>query len=267
MDRQMEESRGGWCNGFTLKMIAVITMLIDHSAVVLLERMLYYAPVGLYPQIDGNWQQWYQVYIFLRGVGRFAFPIYCFLIVEGFLHTRNVAKYALRLFAFSLISEVPFDLAFRRTWWDFSYNNVFFTLLIGLLVIAAMQAVSEWQAKHCSQGTVKYLSMVLQAVVWAAVVLGGMFVAESVLNTDYGASGVMAIVIFYLLRRYPGIAYAAAIVALGFLSSRLEFVAILGLPFILSYNGARGRQIKYFFYAFYPVHLLVLVGIAYIMGL
>ena len=100
-------------SGYWLKLIAVISMLIDHTSAVILEQI---------PGLEAP-------AFFMRIIGRAAFPIYCFLLVEGFYHTRSRAKYAGRLFLFALISEVPFDLAFSRRMWDFSSNNVFFTLL------------------------------------------------------------------------------------------------------------------------------------------
>ena len=106
-------------SGYWLKVIAVVSMLIDHTSAVILEQI---------PGLENP-------AFLMRIIGRAAFPIYCFLLVEGFYHTRSRAKYAGRLFLFALISEVPFDLAFSRRMWDFSSNNVFFTLLFGLLVI------------------------------------------------------------------------------------------------------------------------------------
>lgn len=90
-------------SGYWLKVIAVVSMLIDHTSAVILEQI---------PGLEAP-------AFFMRIIGRAAFPIYCFLLVEGFYHTRSRAKYAGRLFLFALISEVPFDLAFSRRMWDF----------------------------------------------------------------------------------------------------------------------------------------------------
>ena len=114
-------------SGYWLKLIAVISMLIDHTSAVILEQI---------PGLEAP-------AFFMRIIGRAAFPIYCFLLVEGFYHTRSRAKYAGRLFLFALISEVPFDLAFSRRMWDFSSNNVFFTLLFGLLVIWGVEGIKQ----------------------------------------------------------------------------------------------------------------------------
>lgn len=126
--------------GSTLKLIAIITMLIDHTAAVILERWLTAERLG---GLHTNEQFWYNTYLIMRFTGRLAFPLFCFLLVEGFQHTRNVGKYAVRLAVFALISEIPFDLALHGTAFYFHYQNVFFTLLIALLVLFGFRMVKE----------------------------------------------------------------------------------------------------------------------------
>ena len=95
-----EESKKWGATGSTLKMIAIITMLVDHTAAIVLERVLWahnFSSVTIY---------W--VYVVMRSIGRLGFPIFCFLLIEGFCHTRNVKKYAGRLFLFALISLILF---------------------------------------------------------------------------------------------------------------------------------------------------------------
>lgn len=254
-------------SGFTLKMIAVVTMLIDHTAATILERAVY----GYYPHnfvTPDNMQFWQNVYMAMRTIGRMAFPIYCYLLVEGFHYTRNRWKYALRLFLFALISEVPFDLAFNQTWWDMSYNNVFFTLLLGLLAVMGVDwirnnmkvvdASKSWGHWFCANFS-KCFAMTV-------VIVAVMTVAELVLHTDYGAGGIVAIVLIYLLYKNKEVAFGASVVSLGLISSGLEFAALLMLVPIRAYNGTRGKQMKYFFYVFYPAHLAILVGICYLIG-
>lgn len=125
-------------SGSTLKLIAIITMLIDHIGAAVIARLL----------IAGQGSEMlYKIYYAMRAVGRVAFPIFCFLLVEGFFYTGSRKKYALRLFGFALLSEIPFDLAFSGKILEFGYQNVFFTLLIGLLTIMLFDAVvkkQEW---------------------------------------------------------------------------------------------------------------------------
>lgn len=260
-----ENQRG--INGFTLKMVAVVSMFIDHFAATVLAGMLRNASPDRFWFVSDNWQAFHDVYQVMRGIGRFAFPIYCFLIVEGFMHTRSVAKYAARLFVFALLSEIPFDLAFRHTLWDFSYNNVFLTLVIGLVVIWGLRWCSEHILCVQPDGTICYGRLLFRGILNMIFIFAGMTIAEFLLHTDYGAAGIIAIVVMYLLRRHPKSAVAATVILLAILSSELEIVALPVVLFIAYYNGTRGRQLKYFFYAFYPVHLLVLVGLCYILGI
>lgn len=254
-------------SGCTLKMIAVISMFIDHCAATILERMLTTKDVMAFPLVSDNWNLFYLIYKVMRGIGRFAFPIYCYLLVEGFLHTRSVKKYALRLFVFAILSEIPFDLAISRTLLEFQRNNVFLTLFIGLLVIVGIhffeQLILE-KYKDLFPETVKWMLFVIAVIALTSV---GALLAEYVFFTDYGASGILAIVILYLFYEHRLIGFALATVELTILSSELEIVALLMLLPMMYYNGTRGRQVKYFFYVFYPAHLLFLVGICWCFGL
>ena len=254
-------------SGFVLKMIAVVSMLIDHTAATILERALL-GELTIGCMTEQNMQIWPGVYYLMRMIGRMAFPIYCFLLVEGFKYTRNREKYALRLFLFAVISEIPFDLAFQKKWWDTSYNNVFFTLLLGLLAIMALDWVRGHWKKVDESASKRYwfFSNLAKSIVLATITLGTMAIADLVLHTDYGASGVAAIIVMYLLYQNRMLAFSMMVVVLAVLSSGLEIAAILMLVPLHFYNGTRGKQLKYAFYAFYPVHLLVLVGICYLIN-
>ena len=177
--------------GSHLKWIAIITMLIDHIGAALLE-------LGLLPKIanavlGGNsfdyvmadYHFWYRFDDVLRAIGRLAFPLFCFLLVEGFLHTKNVKKYALRLGAFALISEIPFDLTFNGTFLEASYQNVFFTLFLGILVLIGLRYFEETLPSH-----IAWLRFV--------VALTGILLA-AFLRTDYDAFGVLLIFILIII--------------------------------------------------------------------
>lgn len=232
--------------GSTLKIIAIVTMLIDHIGAAIVERMLMSGKYGLI-QISNPV---YVTDMILRGIGRIAFPIFCFLLVEGFLHTANVWKYALRLFLFAMISEIPFDLAFLGKVIYPGCQNVFFTLLIGLLVMIAFSLTDEKWNKKVLKVTAKILSFA-----------AGFFLAEF-LHTDYGGIGIICIMVLYLFRfnRTRQILFGA-------LSFLWEITAPLAFLPISHYNGKRGIRNKYFFYIFYPVHLLILFFIAWLLGL
>lgn len=216
-------------NGARLKWIAIITMLIDHSAMV------------FYQEISEMFHSMVPVWI-LRGIGRLAFPIFCFLLVEGYVHTGNKTKYGIRLFLFALISEIPFDLAVKNSMINQAAQNVFFTLLFGLIAIFILDTFREKQ----------WMGGILACVV--------LFLADY-LHTDYGGAGVLLIVGFYIFRNREKACIFCAIVTLVLLGNMLEIAALIAFIPIHWYNGERGRQMKYFFYAFYPVHLFLLWGL------
>ena len=258
-------------SGYHLKLIALITMLIDHIAAVPIWRLyaasfdirpgMYYSELlgdKLVYWVAENQELVFTVYEWMRYIGRMSFPIYCFLLVEGFLHTRNVAKYATRLALFALISEVPFDLACYGQFWRYSSNNVFFTLVLGLLAIWALSYIEIFYEFWKEKGWEPILGRILTlSAGFIAIIIPGAF-ADMVLFTDYGLGGVVAIAVLYLLRGQKEIAYAAAVVVLTVITSDTEILALFMLYPILKYDGTRGKNMKFVFYAFYPVHLLIL---------
>ncbi len=253
-------------SGCWLKMIAVITMLIDHTAASILEQMLQVMP-SWSPITMDHWQNWYRLDIVLRGIGRMAFPIYCFLLVEGFTYTHSKAKYAIRLFIFALISEIPFDVALNKSIIDMRYNNVFFTLFIGLITIWVSDYVLGQMRNKLSGKMSAAMLTVMNLIAVFVILLAGCALAEAVFRCDYGASGICAIYIMYMFRNQRMAGFATAVCTLGVLSGTLEFLALLMLIPLHFYNGTRGKQHKYFFYAFYPVHLLILAIICQAIGL
>ena len=243
---KIQEKRG--ISSAVLKNIAVVTMLIDHIGAVIVTRLL--IRNGLYEAMANQeaYTAWmgqngrmYGIYMAMRIIGRFAFPIYCFLLVEG------------------LISEVPFDLAFSGKAWYPAYQNVFFTLLLGLLVIAGLHLVEQ----HFVGTTVG--KTILRVGLNAVIILTGCVLAL-VLKTDYDFKGILAITVLYLFRnRKKAQMWAGVIIFL--LMDSLEMFAALSFILIWFYNGTRGRQNKYFFYFFYPAHLLLLWLVCVAMGI
>ena len=213
----MKEKLG--LSSFTLKVIAIISMCIDHVGAV------------LFPQ-----------YIIFRIIGRLAFPLFAFLLVEGFMHTANVKKYALRLGAFALISEIPFDLAFNHKLVDFSHQNIFFTLFLALLFMIV--ATKKYRAS-------------IRILLWLLILFAAFFG-----GVDYSFAGVLIIVVFYYNYGYlrNQIAYFA-IMNVAFFGLTVQAFACAAIVPIWLYNGKRGRQMKYFFYLFYPIHLLVIYAV------
>ncbi len=213
-------------NGAQLKMIAMVTMLIDHMAVVLIERP--------YPYVT-DWLTWDGLTILnlaMRLMGRLSFPIFAFLIVVGFYKTGHVQKYALRLGLFALLSEVPFDYALMGRW-DWGYQNIFFTLLIGLLMLYLVHRAKPYWLKG--------VYFVLACLV------------AHFLRVDYGWFGIALIGMMALLYTNPRRYLIPTAILLLY-----QYTASLSAFLVYQYDGKRGRQNKWLMYAFYPVHLALL---------
>ena len=225
-----------------LRTIAILFMLSDH--------------IWATAMSFGNWMTY---------IGRIAFPIFAFQIAEGFVHTSNFKKYALRLLGFAVITEIPFNLFYSSRWFNPYHQNVLFTLLLGLLAISVIdKAKKNFTAKTVA------LSLLWLLLICAASVIG--FV-------DYGFLGMITVVMFYLLRDFP-FAWLAQLVAMvlinivffegqvfpveifgKFFEIPTQGFAVFALIPIWLYGGKKGlsnKFMQYGFYAFYPVHMLVL---------
>lgn len=212
--------------GFELKIIALITMTIDHIGAVLL------------PQ-----------YGFLRIIGRVAFPIYCFLLVEGYFHTKDIKKYMIRLFIFALISEIFFDYAFYGEIFYNRHQNVFFTLFIGLGIIFIVDLI---KVRYIEKN--KFLCVIIAMIV---LISGGMI--ADLLRTDYSFYGIFMIFGFYIFRNI----YLSQILFMGYINAMIiggtQTYALLSLPFIFLYNEKTGKyKLKWLFYIYYPMHLIAI---------
>ena len=226
-----------------LKWIAQITMLIDHTGYSLYTAWRRAGHVPTYTL--------WLIYRVMRSIGRVAFPIYCFLLVEGYFHTRDVKKYALRLFLFGLISEIPFNMAFWGKWLVPTHQNVYFTLVLGLLAMWLWDLCTQKDILHCAW----WRKLCAAAAVAAACL------AAKVLRTDYQWVGVLVIFLMFLFREKSMLRFFSAGPAL-LLSSTTEMWSWPDFVLFELYNGQRGRQAKYFFYVFYPAHLALLALIA-----
>ncbi len=258
-----KEKRG--ISGSTLKLIAIITMLIDHAGAVILGRMLWQEGImevmySTDPQAMMRWLMehgsLYWIYWLMRMIGRVAFPIFIFLMVEGLSRTRNRWKYLGRMGLFAVLSEIPFNLALTGQLWSTQYQSVYFTLSIGLLAMIVCDALEE-RLRHHKKGLVRisYWPLLVVVVIAAAVL-------AEFLRTDYGAIGIVCIMVIYITRKNRIVQTIA-----GALSFIWEVTAPLAFIPVWFYNGKRGLKLKYLFYIFYPAHLLILYLISYFMGL
>ena len=247
MEETKERKQFG-LSGSTLKIIAMATMLIDHiGAAVLLRCLLdmqtHMSDMELYNQMC-------VAYRVTRGIGRIAFPIYCFLLVEGFQKTQHLGKYILRLAIFAVIAEVPFDLCFTSQPLSLDYQSVMLTLLIGVLTM--------WGVSLLEKHVKNRLLLISGSTI---IILVGAAVAE-LMHTDYGYIGVACIMVIYALRRVKWLQITG-----GCLIFLWEIWAPFAFIPIAFYNGKRGLKLKYLFYLFYPVHLLLLYLICVYMGI
>lgn len=202
-------------------------------------------------------------------LGRLAFPIFAFQITEGYRHTSDFRKYAQRLLIFGLISEIPFNLMYAGSAIFPFHQNVMFTLLLGLLSIRSIDTVCEIIKAH---GPAK--SLIKPVLIVACCLLGA-----AVGFVDYGFWGVMIMITFHLFRGFRGArilqlaamiyinceAFQGMFIPVEVFGQTIEFAtqgfAVLALIPIWLYSGRKGKSSKalqYGFYAFYPVHMLIL---------
>lgn len=227
-------------SSFVLKIIACISMFCDHIGDAFIGKLT-----------------------FLNYIGRLAFPLFCFQIVQGYIHTHDIKKYILRLSLFALISQIPFMLFYHIVFDSFAIN-VIFTLLFGLFTILIYDKYNK------SVGACFCL------------LLG---IIAQVCQFDYGFFGVFIIFMFYVLRNKKtamSLVFALAVLirysipllqyglSLSYLFSNgkysmMVYSTIFSIVPILFYNGKKGKNVKYLFYIFYPVHLLILSVISIIM--
>ncbi len=250
-----------------LKKIALVSMAIDHAA------------VGLIEQSElASGAAWSFCGTAMRLVGRVAFPLFAFMIAEGAVHTRDRRRYALRLLLLAVVSEIPFNLVAGGTWSFPADQNTVFTLLLGLLAIWAGDLICGARPGCESRGTSgigagKSGTGLLQIPagyeryvrVLAAVPFG---LAAYYLKTDYDFLGVMLIVILYTLRTEPQLRTMVCGTLLLCMYMNFYGVAACVAIFLINrYNGEKGGGSGNVFYAFYPLHLLVIWGIKTVIGL
>lgn len=250
-------------SSFVIKLIAIFSMLLDHSGDALLGRLS-----------------------FLNMLGRIAFPLFAFQLVIGYSNTHNLKKYLIRLFLFALISQVPYGIFINNV---FGYNNelnIFFTLILGILVML----IYDYQPKI----TFNSQFLIIVAKVWSIFLI---LLSSQALKVDYGFWGVLLILLIYIL--YPNnlnnqnsylrnalfklsktqritifeiamfVMIVAKYICYFFTCSfgtifELIFFTFLPTVFMLIYNGKKGPSMKYFFYLFYPVHLIILDIISFL---
>lgn len=227
-------------NANQLKFIALFAMLLDHL----------YATV-----LPGH--------LWMTYVGRIAFPLFAFELVQGYMHTHDLRGYAKRLLLLAVLSEIPFNMVAGGSFFFLWHQNVAWTLLAGLAVC--------YFADHLLQADVAVSKRFLYLLGLLAALL-----LPRLLMTDYGTDGIWLILIFWLTRKgglVNGIIQVVFMIVMwqfliggrtlmiGSFEFHTQCFAVFSLPLIWLYNGKHGKRNKiwqYAAYAFYPVHLLIL---------
>lgn len=308
--------------GSTIKLVALISMFIDHLGACVIGD--YLVSSGAEDMINTtDLTEWFPqyggiaiVYVLMRLIGRLAFPLFIFLLVEGFEHTHSKAKYALRLFLFALISEIPFNIAVENNLTDISYQNVFFTLFLGFLFLCWADLVTRNTVgalpgmfgliASCLGGGFMVTEMLIKyygnamgdstaftigcVILFTLILLGAQLrvgktkgfdrmwslslqltgliffmCAAEVLVTDYSALGVLAIAAAYAFRNNKKSEILMTCLTLTVFNP-VEIFSFADLLLVAKYNGERGLKLKYVFYFFYPVHLLLLHFLSCALG-
>ena len=223
-------------NGNKLKMLALLLMIVDHTGAVFFPGQF---PVTLFGH----------TYPLLRLIGRLSFPIYAFLLAEGAQHTSNWIHYGLRLLLLFVVSEVPYDLVLHGTAWYWDNQNIFLTLLLGLLVIRADLKCK----KHFPEPNASLYGVFALAA--------GCFLAQQ-LHADYGMAGVMLCYLLYLSGKSRVLQALSLVLVNVFLYGGIQSYATFAIVPICLYDGSRGKKspmLKWAFYVLYPAHLLLLL--------
>ena len=234
-------SKVQFLSGAWLKLIAILSMLIDHVNKAL-----------IYPNLVSNDGILTTVSNIFDIIGRIAFPLFCFMLVEGYFKTRSRKKYLLNLLIFGVISEVPFDMFTTASFFNMNWNNVMFTLAFVLITIWIIDILKERMQKLPK--TLWYFASFIIVII--------MCIAAMYLSLDYEHHAILIGYFFYLFHDVPLLA-----IPFGYASMYTQPWALLGFGLTLTYNGKRGKQNKMLNYWFYPAHLLILGTLRLCLGI
>lgn len=228
---------------FILKIIALVTMVFDHIKYSI-------------PATDNFITQYF---------GRISFPLFAFLITEGYIHTKSKSKYIKRLLIFAIISQVPFTL-FRTLVADKFLLNILFTFLLAILGIIIFDFFKNNEQIN------KIIGYIIIGISFFVIATIG-----TIIPVDYGWFGIVSVWVFYILKSSKFatcLGYIALVIIYYYTKSyplvnsiNLISVCFTIIPalLILFYNGKEGKKIKYLFYFFYPIHMIILYGISLIL--
>lgn len=218
-------------NGAQLKYIAFASMLIDHvnKAIIL-----------PYLEVGSTLSKISSVFDVL---GRIAFPLFSFFIVEGFFRTHSRKKYLINLLFFAVISEIPYDMFSSKVFLEFRLNNVLFSLALSLISIWILDEFRNKYEEKLGNFWILFSIPLLIVMYFVSIFVSG----------DYDFHAIMTAFFFYIFYDKP---LTSAFFA--YISIIKEWWSILGFGLTIMYNGKKGKQNKIFNYLFYPVHLFIL---------
>lgn len=219
-------------SNFDLKILALVTMTIDHIGVI-------FEP------------SFYDVY---RIIGRISFPIFAFLLTEGYIHTKSLKKYFFRLLILAIISEVIYDYFLYDKLFYLGANNIFFTLFLGLLTLSLLDKSKMLIRKYFKEK----IDLIIILPITYLLIITIMGLIATFCNFSYGMLGILLISFFYLFKKNYLLLVISITLSTLLLSDTLQLFSLISLILIYFYNGCLGKKIKIVFYLYYPVHLLVL---------
>lgn len=238
----------GHFSGEQLKVIALIFMVIDHIGFRL-----------MYSNSTCNIEIYRRIGEFFRILGRISFPIFAFLVVEGFRHTSNTKKYAIRLLVAAIISEIPFDLMCflnintfngKYAWFVLDNQNVMITFLLAIIMLSVIE---EYKLRKTSYyAYYEYVIVIVTCIV------------AYIVRCDYIYYGILLMWVYYKFADDVKICVILMVIVFPLVGTPTAALSII--PIYLLYNGKRTNKLidrktalvhKYFFYAFYPVHMLL----------
>lgn len=249
MNNSLSKNKRIGISSSTIKVIAIVAMTLDHIAWLIFDYMISIRGMDSYPAFPDRYSAMAYRTLYIHSfachiIGRIAFPLFVFLLVEGIHNTKSFIKYLTTILAFAFIAEIPFNLIYARQYFCFDKQNTLFTLVLCMIAVYALNKLNK-----------KWYFAIMIVTVCA--------VLAHFLNVDYGFKAVVIACIMELLYNKKSIGFSLACAFMAIFNP-WELCGLLALPLIILYNGERGIRLKYTFYIYYPVHMAVIYMVWFI---
>lgn len=247
MDKPLLNKSKSGISSSTIKIIAVVAMTLDHFAWMVTDMQLRTRGMDSYPDLAASYylsayENLYTVSYAFHIIGRMAFPLFVFLVVEGVHHTGNFRRYLGSMLGFAVLAEIPYNLMYGGKIFAPGGQNTLFTLVLCMI---AVYAIEKLRGRWLSAG----------AIVAVCTLSAGL------LNVDYGFKAVIMACIMEVLFEKKVLGFSLGCAFMG-LFNPWEFCCLAAAPLIKLYNGERGLKLKYMFYIYYPLHIVIIYIIA-----